>query len=907
MTSRHSKRWAVGMAAVTALSALTMGLAGAAHAASSATPPYEPDASAVGTLTFYDASGKVVTSGSTLSTPFASYAVGSNTVRTGDSFSSLFLFTPVNGTLPANYSGDELNGYTQYPVTGAPAVVSGAKAADGSAAPVTTLTAQDSSLESIIEEYPNRDTSTTDGYAGLYQLRLRTATNDLGTGSTITYDDADIQVNSTNHTFTVVYPAPATPTSTSTALSVTPTSPAPNGSTETLKATVSPTGAAGTVQFFDGATAINSTPATVTNGVATATATLAQGSHSLTATFTPTDSTAYGSSTSPTVTYVVSAPAGPTTTTTALTVTPTSPAPNGSTETLKATVSPTGAAGTVQFFDGATAINSTPATVTNGVATATATLAQGSHSLTATFTPTDSTAYGSSTSPAQSYVVSAPAGPTTTTTALTVTPTSPAPNGSTETLKATVSPTGAAGTVQFFDGATAINSTPATVTNGVATATATLAQGSHSLTATFTPTNSSAFGSSTSPTVTYVVSAPATMTTTSLAVTPASPADANTRESLTATVTPSAAVGSVTFKDGTTTLGSAAVSGGTASLTTTLAPGSHSLTATFVPTNTAVYTGSTSTATPYTVNQPTSVGIIAVEGTNNSLYVSQDGAAFVSYGGVLTAAPQVVTTDTRDYYVVRGQNGDLFVRTNSTAFTHLRPSAPLVCASAPAAELSEDGQSLIVDCTGTTGYLYGIKAPLTATGNPVATTVTRSSVGNLPTTGTAAIGTYQDGEFGVVGGSSYAAQTGVHIAGNVYLVDGDPTSSTFGTHASIGGSCSGAPELASTDGDDYITCHSPTTAETLVYKFDDSAGTTTAIDLHGSAIASPGVLAADDGIVVLVTGTNGRPYYATVPDSGNATAFISGPVPGDAASGPSVAVGPPSSLSGSTRHGSSRW
>ena len=196
---------------------LTMGLTGAATIAvvalsaapalAASTPPYEPDASAVGTLTFYDASGKVVTSGSTLSTPFASYAVGSNTVRTGDSFSSLFLFTPVNGTLPANYSGDELNGYTQYPVTGAPAVVSGAKAADGSAAPVTTLTAQDSSLESIIEEYPNRDTSTTDGYAGLYQLRLRTATNDLGTGSTITYDDADIQVNSTNHTFTVVYPA----------------------------------------------------------------------------------------------------------------------------------------------------------------------------------------------------------------------------------------------------------------------------------------------------------------------------------------------------------------------------------------------------------------------------------------------------------------------------------------------------------------------------------------------------------------------------------------------------------------------------------------------------------------------------------------------------------------------------
>ena len=46
--------------------------------------------------------------------------------------------------------------------------------------------------------------------------------------------------------------------------------------------------------------------------------------------------------------------------------------------------------------------------------------------------------------------------PQTTTTALTVTPAGPVEHGQPVTLKATLSPSSAAGTVQFFDGSTAI-------------------------------------------------------------------------------------------------------------------------------------------------------------------------------------------------------------------------------------------------------------------------------------------------------------------------------------------------------------------------------------------------------------------------------------------------------------------
>ncbi len=90
-------------------------------------------------------------------------------------------------------------------------------------------------------------------------------------------------------------------------------------------------------------------------------------------------------------------------------------------------------------------------------------------------------------------------------------------------------------------------------------------------------------------------------THTTLAVTPPSPAVASPVTTLKATVTPTAQ-GSVQFKDGDTPLGKpATVTNGTASMTTTLPAGNHSLTARFTPTNPAVATPSTSDPVPYLV------------------------------------------------------------------------------------------------------------------------------------------------------------------------------------------------------------------------------------------------------------------------------------------------------------------
>ena len=84
-------------------------------------------------------------------------------------------------------------------------------------------------------------------------------------------------------------------------------------------------------------------------------------------------------------------------------------------------------------------------------------------------------------------------------------------------------------------------------------------------------------------------------TSTTLSTTPTGSAPFTSSVNLKATVTPSSAVGSVNFIDGTTTIGEATVSNGTASLDTANLPGGpQSLTAEFVPTNTGAYTTSTS-------------------------------------------------------------------------------------------------------------------------------------------------------------------------------------------------------------------------------------------------------------------------------------------------------------------------
>ncbi len=229
---------------------------------------------------------------------------------------------------------------------------------------------------------------------------------------------------------TLQFTSPTTYTdgSTSTTLVASKTGSQAYPTPETLTATIAPAGTTGTVQFYDGTggtTAIGSPVSVNSSGVAVLNldgatgdpAIPVVGSHVYSATFTPVPGTQSGvalsSSTSGTQT---------------LTVTQTTPAVTlaasattlytNQTEILTCTVGPPGVPGTVTFYNGTTALNTSPDPVgaaPSNVATYSAQFVAGSYSFTCKFTPTDATDYGPATSsPATAVTVSTSANPTAT-------------------------------------------------------------------------------------------------------------------------------------------------------------------------------------------------------------------------------------------------------------------------------------------------------------------------------------------------------------------------------------------------------------------------------------------------------------------------------------------------------------
>jgi alpha-tubulin suppressor-like RCC1 family protein len=192
-----------------------------------------------------------------------------------------------------------------------------------------------------------------------------------------------------------------------------------------------------------------------------------------------------------------------------------------------------------------------------------------------------------------------------TTTTLDVTPSS-STFGQSVALTATVATPAdtPAGTVTFYDGTTNLGTL--SLASGQATLTTTgLSVSSHSLSAAFTPSGAT-HRSSTSDTVTLVVGKASTSTVVTSSANPAMVTQAVT---FTATVsgpggTPT---GSVTFYDGSTSLGTVSLSSGQATLTTSaLSATTHSIKATYDPTGTN-YLGSTSAPISQVVTPPLSV------------------------------------------------------------------------------------------------------------------------------------------------------------------------------------------------------------------------------------------------------------------------------------------------------------
>ena len=442
--------------------------------------------------------------------------------------------------------------------------------------------------------------------------------------------------------------------------------PSTSGATVTLSTTVTcnttcastPGTPQGTVTFKEGSTTIG-TDNSLTSGAASITvSTLAVGTHLISASFASQTTSKWGnSSTSSNLSQVVN-----TASTTTTVLSSSNPATYGTSPVLTATVTcaasgcgtPTG---TVTFKNGAVAISTcTNVTLSSGSATCTlSTPNVGSYSLTAAYTPT--TNYGSSTSGTLTQVVN---------TASTTTTVSSAPNpnayGTSALLTATVSCSASGcgtptGTVTFKNNGTNITGcVSVTVTSGTATCTLSgLNGGTYSISAAYTATTN--YGSSTSATITQSVTA---ASTTTALTSSANPSTYNSSVTLTATVTPTSgapAVGTVTFYDTTTSLGTATLNGsGVATLATAaLTIGPHSLSAVFTPTNANNFGSSTSNTLSDTVNAPGGASYVLVGlpygvwHLNATYSTYNSGAATIKV--VITVTPSGITVTTGSTYV----------------------------------------------------------------------------------------------------------------------------------------------------------------------------------------------------------------------------------------------------------------
>jgi len=286
----------------------------------------------------------------------------------------------------------------------------------------------------------------------------------------------------------------------------------------------------------------------------------------------------------------------------------------GQSVTFTATVKPTGTtsppSGTVTFKNGASTLGT--ATIISGSAKfATSTLAVGTQSITAAYSG-DTNFINSTSAPLAQLVKQASSNTSVASSA------NPSGWGAAVTFTATVTTAAGTlptGTVTFEDGATTLGT--GTLSGGTATFnTSSLAVGAHSITAVYAG-DANTVGS-TSPVLTQTVNK--AVTTTTLTATP-NPSQFNQKVVLKAAVTSTTGaipVGSVTFKDGATTLRTVALASGTASFSvSTLAVGAHSIT--------AVYGGgtdfktSTSAAVNLTVNTArTTTKLTSIPNPSNS-------------------------------------------------------------------------------------------------------------------------------------------------------------------------------------------------------------------------------------------------------------------------------------------------
>jgi hypothetical protein len=524
------------------------------------------------------------------------------------------------------------------------------------------------------------------------------------------------------------------------------------GQSVTFTATVSPVAPGsgtptGTVTFKDGTTSLITNA--LSGGQATfTTSTLSVSAHSITAVYNG-DASFNTSTNSPALTQTVNK-AG---TTTAV-ASSANPSVSGQSVTFTATVTAvapgTGTpTGTVTFKDGATAL------VTNalsaGQATfATSTLSVAAHAITAVYNA-DANFSGSTNSPALTQTVNQ-ADTSVTLSSSTNTSVFGQPVIFTANVSA-VAPGGGTptGTVTFRDGATPL-STNNLSAGQVSYTNAALSVGAHSITATYNGDVN--FNTNSSGVVTQTVNQAATTTTLASSANPSVFGQSVTFTATVNAVAPGAGTrtGTVTFKEGATTLGTGTLSSGQATfVTSALSVGAHTITAIYG--GDANFTGSDNTGSPLTqtVNPANTTTTLASSanpsvsgqsvtftatvsavapgaGTPTGTVTFKDGAATLGTGSLSSGQATFTTTSlsvaSHSITAVYGADVNFNTSTSATLTQTVNKDASAV-ALASSANPSVFGQSVI--------FTAIVSAVAPGTGTPTGTVMFKDGATALAT------------------------------------------------------------------------------------------------------------------------------------------------------------------------------
>jgi Big-like domain-containing protein len=296
------------------------------------------------------------------------------------------------------------------------------------------------------------------------------------------------------------------------------------------------------------------------------------------------------------------------------------------------------------------------------------------------------------------------------------------------------------GSVTFFDGPSAIGTNPLSAGQATLT-TSTLTAGTHSITARYS--GDTTFAGSTSTALTQTVIGQPTTTAVASSLNPSTAGQAVT---FTATVTAvGTPTGSVTFRDGTTTLGTGTLSAGQATFSTsTLAVGSHSITAAYqgdatfdastssaltqnvvgVPSSTSV----TSSLNPATAGQSVTftATVTSTSGTPTGNVTFFDGAAAIG-SGTLSAGQATFSTASliagSHSITATYQGAGIFAGSTSTAITQTINPAASTTAVTSSLNPATAGQSVTFTATVTSA----------AAGTPTGTINFRDGANTLTT------------------------------------------------------------------------------------------------------------------------------------------------------------------------------